>query len=131
MTFTITDPGFDFTAVWVCGIISVALLAWAIVASVGYSKKWWGDGVPALAWFIAIIFTACGFLLWSTSVPGETHDSKVHDAQIVELTNLGFDNVDLIEDRFVADKDGAYFQGIISEIEPYTFQVNEIVESSK
>ena len=131
MTFTITDPGYDFTAVWVCGIISVVLLTWAIIATVGYSKRGWSEALPAAGWFVAILFTVFGFLLGSASVPGDIHDSKVHDAKVAELTNLGFDHVDLDEDRFVADKGGAYYEGVLSEIEPYTFQVDEIVESSK
>lgn len=127
MTFTITDPGYDFTVVWVVGIILAVILVWTIIATVGYKRKWWGDWVPGLSWTVTVLFAGFGFFSLALPTAGEFHDHDVWAAQVQSLGELGFENVDLSGDRFVASLDGKYFEGILSETDSYTFQVNEVV----
>lgn len=127
MTFTIIDPGYDFTAVWVIGIITAVLLAWAIISAVGVSRKWWDDWVAGVSWFVTIVFFVLGFLMSALPAPGSIHDAKVDAATVEALEEIGFERVNLSGDRFVASLDGEYFEGILSETDPYTYQVNEVV----
>jgi hypothetical protein len=131
MTIIVVDPPFDWTLTYILSVVGVLLLAWAIVALVGCFKGWWGDWVPGTSLFFVAVFGIFGIGGAGVGGAHDAHWSEYQKMKVVALEHVGFERVDLDEDdRFIASKDGEYFEGVLVLVDDGTtdlYQVNEIV----
>ncbi|UDL16481.1 membrane protein [Microbacterium phage Zooman] len=131
MILEIQDPGFNFTGVfwtggiWLAAIIVMLGFTWA-TRDKPYST--YNENLFHLGWALTMVLGLVIFLLGGVFSGAKIYEIAVTSAKVEALEELGFEQADISGNSFTANRDGAYFQGIlVPEKEDNTWSISEIV----
>lgn len=133
MTIEFADPGYNWAFVWwPLGVLIGVIL---LLIFVGYAVDWDDDNIALdlMGVFLGISLVA---MLTVPTLTGMTfYGSDVTRKQISGLSQLGFSNVEVADDRFTAaTEDGKYFEGVLVDLRPesgYAYRVLELTETGE
>lgn len=136
----IADPGWNFNfTIGIFGLLVVALVTAGVLLLLsvilrGRSRKaalQEGAGVASVVGIIGFVGSLLIFGIWGTY----DYYGKVDELRVAALEDLGYSNVEFDsgryedEDRFVASRDGEYFEGSIVEDGDLRWQVVELTSA--
>lgn len=128
MTIHIPEIPFDWTGVWVWGIIM--LLLGVCIAIGALILKFKDNGVMlGFAIIVTFIWGLVGGSYLISNVYSE-HADRVGEAQIKEMNKLGITEIDLDDEgTFTGSKDGRYVKGYLIEVVPdRVYQIAEVIK---
>lgn len=121
MIIEVTDPGYNLNHIGVAAVVFIGLgVLWVamVVFSDERSALWKFAMVPFLGMFIVpVVIIGAGFLSWDLEYAKATEKA---------IEGAGFDNVDVVGEKFLASRDSAYYEGALIDLGDDRFQIVEI-----
>lgn len=131
MILEIKDPGWDFSGmfitggVWLVGIVIMLIWTWKTRDE---TPNTYNENLFLLAWALTTVVGLAVFLLGGVLAGAKQYDVDVRAAKVEALAELGFDRADLSGNSFTANRDGAYFEGLlIPEKDNLTWSIAEVL----
>ena len=131
MILEIKDPGWNFSGmfitggIWLVAVIIMLIWTWKTRDEM---PNTYNENLFHLAWALTTVVGLAVFLLGGVLAGAKQYDVDVRSAKIEALAELGFDRADISGNSFTANRDGAYFEGLlIPEKDDLTWSIAEVL----